>query len=349
MKVSVALCSYNGERYIKDQIYSILNQTHTPDEIVVCDDCSTDNTVGIIKEIIEKSEVVFRIVENEANIGFVRNFQKCISLASGDIVFLSDQDDVWFENKIEVLLQCFEEDAQIGLVYSDAIVTDSRLNPSNQTLFSIRPSAALTKGKRKAIHEIVTKGIMIKGCTIACRASIIQHAFPMPLLALENSWGHDHWLIQIAYAVSKVNSYNKPLLYYRRHDENAGQDKALSNQKEMKSVPSCGIKALRNDILKLSRMKIMSYYLSELEHNLCSSQDKIHMLTSLKMEYSYLAHINRIRPFLRDFPFHVRIAGGLWLLISGGYHKYYSGLMSFARDIISEDMYLALKKFRKIF
>ena len=113
MKISVALCTYNGETFIDQQINSILNQTLKVDEIVVCDDISKDNTIKIIQEYSLKFPDIFKIYINESNIGSVKNFEKAISLCTGEIIFLSDQDDVWELNKVFIFKDYFENNQHI--------------------------------------------------------------------------------------------------------------------------------------------------------------------------------------------------------------------------------------------
>ena len=103
MKVSIALATYNGAKYLKQQLDSFQAQTCLPDELVVCDDCSKDNTVEILEEFKETASFIVIIIQNESNLGYTGNFEKAISLCSGNLIFISDQDDVWFNNKIETI------------------------------------------------------------------------------------------------------------------------------------------------------------------------------------------------------------------------------------------------------
>lgn len=125
MILSVALCTYNGEQYIREQLESILNQTMPVDEIVVCDDGSTDKTLQIIEEYREKTAADIRIYCNENNLGVVANFQKAINLCCGDIIFLSDQDDVWHPDKIERIVDYFEHNKEILVVFTDGMLIDN--------------------------------------------------------------------------------------------------------------------------------------------------------------------------------------------------------------------------------
>src|SRR5262249_10160572 len=100
-KISIALCTYNGAKYLSSQLESYLAQTCLPDEVVVCDDCSQDETVTILNDFAIRAPFPVRILVNDQNLGSTKNFEKSISLCSGEIIFLSDQDDVWMPNKIE--------------------------------------------------------------------------------------------------------------------------------------------------------------------------------------------------------------------------------------------------------
>lgn len=123
-KLSVALCTYNGARFLKEQICSILEQTYPVDEIVVCDDGSSDETILIIERIKERSPIEIRIYRNETNLGVCANFQKAIRLCSGDIVFLSDQDDVWYPNKTKTIVDWFDSHPNKSVVFTDGNLID---------------------------------------------------------------------------------------------------------------------------------------------------------------------------------------------------------------------------------
>ena len=102
--ISIALTTYNGEKFLKEQLDSILNQTYSDYELVVCDDCSTDSTRQILKEY-EKKDKRINVFLNNNNLGFKNNFEKAISLCTGEYIALSDQDDIWDEKKLEILLK----------------------------------------------------------------------------------------------------------------------------------------------------------------------------------------------------------------------------------------------------
>ena len=116
--LSVVLALYNGEKFIKEQLESIINQTKSVDEIIICDDCSTDKSYKIISEILKSEHnVKIRYIKNKENLGYIRNFYKGISESHGDIIFLSDQDDKWKPNKVEIMTSIMKE-IKAGLLCS---------------------------------------------------------------------------------------------------------------------------------------------------------------------------------------------------------------------------------------
>ena len=125
MKTSVALCSYNGATFIKKQIDSILNQKYFKiDEIVVCDDNSTDDTLKIINNFEQIYPGVFSIHKNEINLGSTKNFEKALKLCTGDFIFLADQDDIWKDNKVQKILAVFDKNPEAEGVFSNADMID---------------------------------------------------------------------------------------------------------------------------------------------------------------------------------------------------------------------------------
>ncbi len=125
-KISVALCTYNGERFLGRQLASMQQQTRLPDELVVCDDCSTDSTIEILNGFAASSPFPVRITRNDQNLGFVANFERAIRLCEGNLIALSDQDDIWYPTRLERSLQEFTAHPELGLVFSDADVIDDR-------------------------------------------------------------------------------------------------------------------------------------------------------------------------------------------------------------------------------
>src|SRR5579883_1252947 len=124
MKVSIALCTYNGEKYLPGLLDSLAAQTRKPDEVVICDDASTDSTASLLSGLDERLGATVRVIGNPSNLGYLKNFEKAIGLCTGDVIATCDQDDIWRPQKIERLVREFEADPEVDFVFSDATVID---------------------------------------------------------------------------------------------------------------------------------------------------------------------------------------------------------------------------------
>lgn len=200
---SVCVATYNGEQYIEAQLRSILAQLAPEDEVIVSDDSSTDKTVPIIHSIGDKR---LRVVHNNTRY-FRDNFENALREAKGEIIFLSDQDDIWLEGKYE---RCLEELQNVDLVCTNSKVTDENLQVINANFFSVYNSGpGLCKN---AINNTYY------GACMAFRSSLLQAALPFPPT---REIGHDIWLGLVAEMVGKVKFINTPYLLYRRHGKTA--------------------------------------------------------------------------------------------------------------------------------
>lgn len=216
-KVSIALATYNGARFISEQLESIANQTYLPYEIVVCDDASADATVEIIEAFSTGLPITVRVYRNVRTLGYVENFEKAILHCRGDIVVLSDQDDVWFPNKLKRIVEEFNRDDACGLVFHDAEVVDANQKPLGYTL---RSRGKMPNVNNEEIVSVLLKQRSVKGCTMAFRSSLIKYVRPIA----EQGWGHDNWILFVLGMIAKVRVINEPLMYYRSHSDNFGMD-----------------------------------------------------------------------------------------------------------------------------
>lgn len=213
---SVALCSYNGEKYIHQQIDSILNQTHRPSEIVVCDDGSTDRTPEILAEYQKQYPEIFRIYFNEINLRSVKNFEKAISLCSKEIIFLSDQDDIWAENKAEKIVSFLDNHAEIDVVATNGFCIDE--NGAVHEKYSLWDAPVFLKEKGKNIDyfEIILLCNIATGASMAFRAALKPEIMPFPVL---KDYHHDEWIALNTARKGRFEFLNDKLFYYRTHQE----------------------------------------------------------------------------------------------------------------------------------
>jgi glycosyltransferase involved in cell wall biosynthesis len=200
--ISICLASYNGARFIGQQIESIRTQLTPDDEIIIADDGSTDNTVNIINQF---GDPRIRLILNSQKEGFVRNFEKLLTLAKGKYIFLSDQDDVWEKEKISSVLQCLES--------YDLVLTDcSIINEQGEKLLDSYFHAK--KSRRGIVKNLIRNSYM--GCCMAFHRKVLDKVLPFPCDLV----AHDQWIGLIAEKYFRVYFLNELLVMYRRHGKN---------------------------------------------------------------------------------------------------------------------------------
>ena len=216
MKISVALCTYNGAKYIKEQIDSILNQTKKVDEIIVCDDCSSDKTIEILNAYAAKNPGLFKIYINEKNLRSVKNFEKSISLTLGEYIFLADQDDIWVENKVEEMLGYFKMNPTCLALFSDGfLLSEKQLIINKTNLWSsvfFNPKQFLNPSHLYLF--LILKRNAVTGATLCIKKETKQLIFPFPIL---KDFHHDYWIAYLLAQTNQLNFINKKLIKYRLH------------------------------------------------------------------------------------------------------------------------------------
>lgn len=201
--ISVCIATYNGERYLREQLDSILPQLSEGDEIVISDDGSTDHTVEIIKSY--QSEKII-LLENHASKSPVSNFENALRHAKNEVIFLADQDDVWENDKVRIMLEHLKS---YQLVISDASIIDSEGTMTAASFFKLN-------GSRPGLLKNLMRNSYI-GCTMAFDRTILRHALPFP----EETPMHDWWIGLVAELFGKVYFCEMSLVRYRRHADNA--------------------------------------------------------------------------------------------------------------------------------
>jgi glycosyltransferase involved in cell wall biosynthesis len=211
-RVSIALAAYNGERHIREQLDSFAAQTRLPDQLIVCDDGSSDRTVSIVDEFAATAPFDVAVIRNPENFGYSNNFARAILQSDGDIIFLSDQDDVWFADKIATVLQTFDRHPAVQVVINDQVLTDEKLRHSGRTKLQNLKSTGKTSAG------------MIEGCCTALRSEWSRRLFPMPAeaddLVRTEDMSHDRWINELAMLVGRRVVIARPLQYFRRTGEN---------------------------------------------------------------------------------------------------------------------------------
>ena len=205
---------YNGRKFLSEQVRSVLAQLNGGDELIIVDDASTDGAVASLDGLPAPN---VRLFANSRNMGVLRTFERGLSLASHDIVFLCDQDDVWLPGKRAAFVEAFERDPAVCLVISDAEVIDEEG----------RPIAASFMAKRGGFDGSLL-GTLFRnrylGCAMAVRGRVLALALPIPSRVPM----HDMWLGVIGTAIGRVAYLPTAYLRYRRHDNNLAPDRSSS-------------------------------------------------------------------------------------------------------------------------
>ena len=215
-KISIAVCTYNGETFLREQFDSFAAQSRLPDEVVVCDDCSKDATREILTAFAAGALFPVKLHFNEKNLGYIKNFAKAIENCTGDIIVLSDQDDVWRKDKLELMEAEFAKSNRIGMVYADAELVDESLAPLNMTMWRRRGFNA-TKQKLfnngKAFDLLLTDGY-VYGSSMAFRSVYRDLVLPFPE---DTFFIHDNWIALMISAVAEISVIEECLIKYRQH------------------------------------------------------------------------------------------------------------------------------------
>lgn len=198
------MASYNGARFIEEQIISILNQLGINDELIISDDGSTDETINIIKRI-EDDRI--KLVVNKGERGYTKNFENALKNATGEIFFLSDQDDVWLPTKVS---KCIDVLKTSNFVMSDAYLTDTNLNRKEYTHFDCH-----NVKKGFFINLLKTRYV---GAFMAFDKNVYDYIMPFPKKSKLSP--HDYWITLVVESKFKTTLIHEPLVLYRRHDSN---------------------------------------------------------------------------------------------------------------------------------
>lgn len=216
-RLCVVMCTFQGERFLPEQLTSIARQRRFPDSMVIVDDGSTDATVRIARDFAASMPFPIEVHVNPENLGFARNFERAISLAEGDVIVLSDQDDVWMEDRLEQTARAFQSAPEAAFVFGDAELVDEALQPLPGRLADVVgfDPAARRAARDGALFETLVRGNVVTGATMALRASHRPLLLPFP-----EGVEHDAWMALLLSAVAPAVYLDDPLIRYRQHDRN---------------------------------------------------------------------------------------------------------------------------------
>jgi glycosyltransferase involved in cell wall biosynthesis len=221
--ISVALCTHNGGKFLREQLRSIFAQTRPPNEIVMSDDASQDDSVATARSAAAEfgarptAPPRFNVIENAAPLGVTANFEQAALACQGDLIALSDQDDVWRPERLARIAAEFEARPDLLLVHSDARLVDATGASLGRSLFY---ALEVKRSELEEIHagaafDALLRRNLATGATIVFRRALLGYAAPFPA-----SWLHDEWLAITAAAVGRVDVLEEPLIDYRQHAAN---------------------------------------------------------------------------------------------------------------------------------
>lgn len=312
------MCTYNGAEFLPAQLESIASQTRRPDEIVICDDGSTDGTLSVLKQFAGTVHI------NEKNLGSIKNFEKAIHLCTGDVIALSDQDDVWREDKLEMIGAAFERNPGAGLVFSDAEIVDENLSPMGRRMWD---EVRFDAHKRKLVAhgralDVLITGWTVTGATLAFRSEYRNLALPIPT---NIEMIHDGWIALTVASVADVITIDEPLIKYRQHER-----QQIGAPTPVPKAPEIGtLEALKrsNPITELHRI------LETLEQRLLDHKDEFDCRKGLSFAADFSRHLDA-RANLPERRLS-RVPTILRELLSWRYHEYANGFKSAAKDLVS--------------
>ncbi len=321
MRICVALCTYNGEKYLPQQLDSLLRQERLPDRIVIRDDVSADGTWALLEAFVAQARshgIGVDLRRNADNLGYVRNFEQALQATDGDLVFLCDQDDVWHAEKIRRMAGEFERRPQLGLLHTDARLVDAAGGDLGLGLFE---ALEITPAEIAAEHagdafDVLLRRNTVTGATAALRRTLLDALLPVP-----EGWVHDEWLAMGACVQMQVDCLAWASIDYRQHGGNQiGARRRTRREKLLGSgMPKREFMALVADRLERALGRLGDADLAPPAEKTAQVRERI-------------AHAR----FRAELP---RNAFARWPMIAremraGRYRRYSSGLRSIVSDLL---------------
>lgn len=257
LTTAVVMATYNGERYIREQLISILQQTVQPDNVIIVDDCSTDSTVNIIKEFIALHGLMntWNISKNSVNIGWRRNFLNLLNKADADLIFTADQDDLWLPNKIEIMLNEFQNNNKISVLVSDY---QEKIESSGK---SAKLKRIVTAGEKKCGQVLFTTQNLLllrPGCVFAIKKTFVSQI--NKYYSILSNPAHDVAMWGAALSYSQLYYLAEPTIIFRRHSDSSFQKEVSQSLKKSSLYQERIDKLKRFNVRLLAMTKFLDIY-----------------------------------------------------------------------------------------
>ena len=312
LSLSVVICTYNGERFIKEQIESILGQTREIDEIVLCDDGSTDKTIAVAKEVFATCGFDrYRILGPGPTRGVAVNFLRGMKASTGDYVFTCDQDDVWLPDKVAIFVEEMERSGK-QLYFSDGYVVNADLSKRDYSLWSAL-GFSMDQLEKKTMLSIILSGCVVTGAAMAVSRDLINQIDEIP-----DCWLHDGWFAAVAICNDSIQPIDSKTFLYRQHGANAVGAQSNSLWENIKSYT--------DNISKQKQVRKQRYARYECIRQGCSCED-----AELKKCISFWGELCDMEE-KKKFSSLMTIVR---LFREGSYDKYYTGFRGAMRDVLS--------------
>ena len=270
--ISIALCTYNGEKFLSDQLDSLVNQTYPRLQIVVIDDLSTDNTMCILQQYQQKYPFI-EVYQNPVNIGYIKNFERALEYCKGDYITLCDQDDIWKKDKLEKLITLIDE--KHILVYHESELINEIGEQISKTLSETIGYISGNSNRALLLNNCIA------GHAMLFKKELLHYVFPFP-----TTIPHDHWIAYIALTIGRVRYFNKVLVSYRQHINSITYTHHLKqNEKAKKKLKAIQKeeKRQRRRIINLTRIDHLNT-LKDFKGNSATDVEFIETLTAYLME-----------------------------------------------------------------
>lgn len=320
MKISVVVCTYQGEAYVAEQLRTLLTQSRLPDEIIIGDDASTDGTWALVQAFGTQARargILVTLLQHPSRLGYVGNFSASLARASGDIVFLCDQDDAWHADKIALMTGAFFANPELLFVHSDARLVDAHGKDLGHGVFEALEVSARERKEVVGGHAftVYLRRNLATGAASAFRRSLLEVALPLP-----SGWVHDAWLAVLAAATGRIGMIEDALVDYRQHGAN---EIGLARRSQKQRVAD--LFRSRNEIIRADadRMHVLVQRLEDV------GAPQACVETARAMD----AHLRR-RLAIGAQPLWRRSVSVTRELTSGRYGRFGTGIRSAIRDLL---------------
>jgi glycosyltransferase involved in cell wall biosynthesis len=312
------MCTYNGAQFLDEQLASIVAQTRLPDELVICDDCSTDKTRALLTTFAATSPIKIKLKINQIRLGSTKNFEQAIRLCEGDIIALCDQDDIWLPEKLALTEEAFTTNPVIDLAFTDGELIDEQGNSLHYRLWEAY-RVDIDKLRSDTSYELLDRREAITGTTMAFRSCYKELVLPIP----ENiPLIHDGWIALMIAHLGELYPIDKPLIKYRQH--RAQQLGAPARNIDVQTGLIEGARRETDFDQELRRMEAAHQRLTEFVDDFA------------------VKGLENIEAILKHCRMRKAVSQKKWShlpemfseLIGGRYHRYSNGFSSFFKDLV---------------